>query len=87
VTQRSRRSDHGAIGITTDEYSEYVALGTDLDASNNHQGALAAVRAALRIKPIAPHAPGCLLVVLNAQRHRDRRFKTDRRSTTVTGRA
>jgi Flp pilus assembly protein TadD len=66
-----------SIGIKTDDYTKYVALGTNLYAADDHQGALAAFRAALRIKPISAHAPEWLGVVSNAQGHRDRLCKID----------
>jgi len=66
-----------SIGIKTDDYTKYVALGFNLYAANDHQGALATFRAALRIKPISAHAPEWLVVVLNAQGYRDRLCKID----------
>ena len=52
-----------SIGIKTDDYTKHVALGTNLYAANDHQGALASFRAALRIKPISAHASWWLVVV------------------------
>ncbi len=45
------------IRIETDDYTKHVALGTNWCVANDHQVALAAFRAALRIKPISAHAP------------------------------
>jgi hypothetical protein len=55
-----------SIGIKADEITEQAALGTDLYAANDHQGALAASRAAPRIKPTSDGALEWLGIVLNA---------------------
>jgi hypothetical protein len=66
-----------SIGITIDNYAMYVALGSDWDAANDHPGARATFRAALRIKPISAHASEWLVVVLSTRGHRDSLCKID----------
>ena len=66
-----------SIRIKTDDDTKYVSLGSNLYSANDHQGALAAFRAALRIKPISAHDPEWLVVVLNAQGQHDRLCKID----------
>jgi hypothetical protein len=46
-----------SIGIETDEYIKHVAHGTNLYAANDHQGVLAAFRAASGSSPSAITPP------------------------------
>jgi hypothetical protein len=66
-----------SIGIKTDDDTKDVALGSNLSGANDHERALGAFRAALRIKPIGAYAPEWLVVVLNAQEHPDHLCKID----------